>query len=393
MTDDLDILLAIEEEVRNMSYENVFELGDEHTFPNMISQTDGLRVEAAVIATGEMIKPRKNGNKMAECLVCRKKMRRDVLRRHTNTHKDLLSLSEEEVKKELRVRHAADVEQTEHAAKRQRIQEIAEEECLTIPPEVRLSTPTDRETLLREMVKDDQEHINKIEHGRMVASILDDGNIREQSLNRENQEALRLFRKQQPRFNISDIQLRSWQQDAMKYFQSPTERKVIWIRGNTGNEGKSWFQNYVQSLFGFERVCRLDLRIKHGNTCNVLKKRALGTIDIFLFNDSRSVSGEDLNLYTILENLKDGDATASKYDNDTIRFKTPNTVMVFSNHHPDLKKLSKDRWILLHPNKDGLKDVLDMYIQNSRSARQRANENFNNNNFFKLNIFFCRRLT
>ena len=72
-------------------------------------------------------------------------------------------------------------------------------------------------------------------------------------------------------------------------------------------------------------------------------------------NDSRSVSGEDLNLYRILEDIKDGQATTSKYDNDNIRFKTPNTLMVFSNKYPDLKKLSKDRWILLHPNKDGLK--------------------------------------
>ena len=230
------------------------------------------------------------------------------------------------------------------------------------------------------MVKGNQQYMNKIELGRTVASIIDEENMHEQSLSTENQEALRLFRRQQPRFDISYVQLRSWQQDLTKYFQSPTERKVIWIRGNTGNEGKSWFQNYVQSLFGVERVCRLDLRIKHANTCNVLKKRALGTIDIFLFNDSRSVSGEDLNLYTILENLKDGEATASKYDNDTIRFKTPNTVMVFSNHYPDLKKLLKDRWVLLHPNQDGLKDVLDTYKQNLDGAKERAKENFHHNN-------------
>ena len=90
-----------------------------------------------------------------------------------------------------------------------------------------------------------------------------------------------------------------------------------------------------------------------------------------------SVSGEDLNLYRILEDLKDGQATTSKYDNDNIRFKTPNTVMVFSNYYPVLKKLSKDRWILLHPNKDGLKDVIDLYKKNSKEAKERAKENFN----------------
>ena len=132
----------------------------------------------------------------------------------------------------------------------------------------------------------------------------------------------------------------------------------------------------MQSFFGYHRVFRSDLRIKHANICNVLKKRTLGTIDIFLFNDSRSVSGEDLNLYRILEDIKDGQATTSKYDNDNIRFKTPNTVMIFSNHYPDLKRLSRDRWILLHPNKDGLKDVLDLYIKNSKAAKERAKNNF-----------------
>ena len=151
---------------------------------------------------------------------------------------------------------------------------------------------------------------------------------------------------------------------------------MIWISGCQGNEGKSWFQNYVQTYFGYHRVCRLDLRIKHANVCNVLKKRSLGTIDIFLFNDSRSVVGEEINLYRILEDIKDGRATASKYDNDNIRFKTPNTVMVFSNHYPNLKKLSRDRWLLLHPNKDGLKDVLDLYKKNREKAKGRAKDNF-----------------
>ena len=184
-----------------------------------------------------------------------------------------------------------------------------------------------------------------------------------------------LYRKQRSCFDITTVQLRQWQQDTMKYFESPTERQVIWIIGKNGNEGKSWFQNYVQTFFGYHRVCRLDLRIKHANVCNVLKKRTLGTIDIFLFNDSRSVSGEDVNMYRILEDVKDGQATTSKYDNDNIRFKTPNTVMVFSNHLPDLKKLSKDRWVLLHADKDGLEDVLEWHIKKSNETKQRGGSN------------------
>ena len=51
-----------------------------------------------------------------------------------------------------------------------------------------------------------------------------------------------------------------------------------------------------------------------------------------------------MNIYRVLEDIKDGAATTSKYDNKIIRFKTPNVVMVFSNKQPDLNSLSKDRW-------------------------------------------------
>ena len=91
--------------------------------------------------------------------------------------------------------------------------------------------------------------------------------------------------------------------------------------------------------------------------CNVLQKRSLATVDIFLFNDARSVSGDDLNLYQILEDIKDGQATASKYNNDNIKFKTPNIVMVLSNCYPDYKKLSRDRWCIFRPDQEGLKNL------------------------------------
>ena len=37
--------------------------------------------------------------------------------------------------------------------------------------------------------------------------------------------------------------------------------------------------------------------------------------------------------------ISDGYATSSKYDNDVIKFKRPNTVLVFSNNMPDWKEI------------------------------------------------------
>ena len=325
-------------------------------------------------------------HRKVNCLVCGKCMRSDKLKAHSLTHKDLTSMSEDEMKEELKARHTQQVERESRAAKVQLVKKIAVQEEVSIPPEVIAveeglsiaERPLDDVTLLGDLLQRNQNFLDKIEFGGRIARLIDEHGINEQSLSKDHQEALVLFRRQQPQFEILGAELRPWQQDAMKYFESPTQRQVIWIRGNKGNEGKSWFQNYVQSFFGYHRVCRLDLRIKHANICNVLQKRTLGTIDIFLFNDSRSVSGDELNLYRILEDIKDGQATTSKYNNDNIRFKTPNTVMVFSNHYPNLKKLSRDRWILLHPNMDGLKDILNTYVNNCNEAKHRAAENLHN---------------
>ena len=56
-------------------------------------------------------------------------------------------------------------------------------------------------------------------------------------------------------------------------------------------------------------------------------------------------SGENKNrCYTVLEDIKDGSATASKFQSQAINFKTPNAVVVFSNDMPLWEELSMDRW-------------------------------------------------
>ena len=270
------------------------------------------------------------------------------------THTDLLEMSEDQLKEELRSRYAAQLERT---GKQRRIKEIADEEGLPIPQEILHEQSFDKDDLRERLSRNNQRYLEKIELGKNISTILDEGVVQEDSLSKEDKSALEIYRRQEPRCDISTVQLRAWQEDALKLIDSPSERQVIWISGRQGYEGKSWFQNYIQAYFGYHRVARCDLRIKHANVCNVLKKRSLATANIFLFNDARSVSGDEINLYRILEDIKDGQATASKYDNNNIRFKTPNTVMVFSNGYPKLGKLSRDRWRIFNANQDKLHDV------------------------------------
>ena len=130
-------------------------------------------------------------------------------------------------------------------------------------------------------------------------------------------------------------------------------REVVWVKGASGNEGKTWFQNYVQSLLGTERVVQLNLKNSVGNIMHILRKLPLSTIDTFLFNDARSGQNE-MRCYEVLENIKDGRAIASKYASEIVQFRTPNVVIVFSNADPDMTQLSKDRWRVYYINKKGL---------------------------------------
>ena len=131
-----------------------------------------------------------------------------------------------------------------------------------------------------------------------------------------------------------------------------------------GNEGKTWFQDYLSALYGYTQVVRLYLKLKTANVLYVLRKRPLCSTDIFLFNERRALNNDTCN-YTILESIKDGIAVSSKYNSSILQFKIPNVLVVFSNRIPNTKELSKDRWKIYRILSAGLKDIT-MDIWNSQ---------------------------
>ena len=73
-----------------------------------------------------------------------------------------------------------------------------------------------------------------------------------------------------------------------------------------------------------------------------LSKFPLECKDIFLFNHPCSTT--ETITYDMLEGIKDGHKVSAKYDTRGLFFKTPNTVIVFSNEFPMTGALKKDRW-------------------------------------------------
>merc|ERR1712081_133920 len=226
---------------------------------------------------------------------------------------------------------------------------------------VQKEIPLEREGIIKTLKLDDVEYKNKLKLGKIIYEEIKEHEISEESLRREYKEAKELYIKHKKNVDLDNVILRPWQEALLEYIK-PTNREIIWVMGRKGNEGKSWFQEYMESKFGWGKViCGMDIKIKKGSICHVLSKRSLMTIDTFLFDVGKANTENGVN-YELLEKIKNGRTVASKFDSKELKFKTPNTVVVFSNEKPDVKELLKDRWKIFRIRDDDLIDVTDIYV-------------------------------
>ena len=123
----------------------------------------------------------------------------------------------------------------------------------------------------------------------------------------------------------------------------PSKREIIWVRGDKGAEGKSWFQEYLEHHYTRKKVFRTSMDRNKESILYSLSKKTLSLLDVFVFNIPRSFDIKDVP-YTLFEDIKDGFAISTKYDSKQLRFNTPNIVIIFSNTRPVIGSVSKDRW-------------------------------------------------
>ena len=228
-------------------------------------------------------------------------------------------------------------------------------------------TAEEYEALKKYLIEKTNEYKAKITLGENVYLILGEGEVPEDSLPREMKEALDIYMKQAQELYYNNVELKPWQKELLEYMDHPTQRQIIWIVGKSCGEGKSWFQKYVKSIYGARKVVSgINLRASTPNICHVLSKQPLSTADIFLFNIGKAKKKTDAVNYEVLEDLKDGDAFAAKYNSQQLKIRTPNVVMVFSNEGPDTNQLAIDRWKLLYITDDNLE--VRQVIKNGNST-------------------------
>ena len=62
--------------------------------------------------------------------------------------------------------------------------------------------------------------------------------------------------------------------------------------------------------------------------------------------------------YDALEQMKDGEPFASRYNSQLLKIRVPNVVMVFSNSPPDVNELAKVRFRVFNINNNELEHIV-----------------------------------
>ena len=123
----------------------------------------------------------------------------------------------------------------------------------------------------------------KISLGESIRIVLIETITKEESLSRQHKEAFDLYQRQRLAINPDKVvKLYPWQQQALEFIRKPSHREIIWIKGPRGNEGKTWFQNYVKSLIGYDCGIQLDLKNSISSIMQILCKLPLSILQLLI---------------------------------------------------------------------------------------------------------------
>ena len=172
-------------------------------------------------------------NKRVTCQKCFRVMRSDNLKTHMKQHED------------------GKFENESFCASSLSISKISlDNESMISSVSTSYEVSSTKEEELRKILKrDDEEYKYKLAQGKILFQSMYDMGIAEESLRPEFKEMLDLYRKQREYMNINQVILRPWQQSLLEHMK-PSDREIIWVIGKKGNEGKTWFQKYMESKYG-----------------------------------------------------------------------------------------------------------------------------------------------
>ena len=141
----------------------------------------------------------------------------------------------------------------------------------------------------------------------------------------------------------TSIKLYPWQKKLLSITKEKANRRDIhWIYEKIGGTGKSTFCDYLECTQ--EGVLTISDSGSMRDIADVIRNwtTANGNPKHIILDLPRTLN-DRTSIYTIIENIKNGRLTCTKYAGARLRFRTPH-VFVFANWKPMLTHLSVDRW-------------------------------------------------
>lgn len=167
---------------------------------------------------------------------------------------------------------------------------------------------------------------------------------------------------------LSELKYLNWHSDIINIIsQDKNKRSIYWIVGEKGGEGKT---NFCKK-FRFEHLNECIIITTSGSTRDIgdviRNWISTGGKPRYIIFDLPRTFVDKSSIYTVLESVKNGCLTCTKYSGTTIEFATPK-VIVFSNWFPNTSGLSTDRWRIftLEPNTDGDFDLTKSYKESNK---------------------------
>ena len=154
-----------------------------------------------------------------------------------------------------------------------------------------------------------------------------------------------------------NITWKTWQQSIINLIENtPEERTINWVYDPIGNSGKSFLVKYL--------YLKYDIMITNGKSNDVFNQLLQRDLDNkntqnIVIDVPRCVEDKYIS-YQAIEKLKDGLFYSGKYEGGIVCIPTP-TLIIMSNHLPDIKKMSKDRWNIVQISGD--ETELDEYLR------------------------------
>ena len=164
-------------------------------------------------------------------------------------------------------------EQNEKKTPQKEVTPLQKEVC----EKMEYQSTLDMTALKNEVISEINEYERKLELGREVKRIVLKLNVPTACLSKENMEALQLFNN---RGQVKDVKLVEWrpsQKELLEHVNNPTPRRVIWVVGEGGDEGKDFFQNHIEEQYGKQRVCTMTLAARSKDILHCMRKSVSST--------------------------------------------------------------------------------------------------------------------